>query len=219
MQPMQQTIKPDSEDSSLSSSSSSSSESSDEEVPLKEKMKEFPFFCHSRRETDLDLHSIPGVKTQSFNLDHIPQNKRGVDEVGQNLQEEMIDLNINHDPRVVHTQGPKDFHVRGENLHPAPQTDVLDWGQGPCLDLDPVVGAGIPSIQTVTPLWGSNHLITVNDPTHPTTSNRSIHIPVTQGKGTSWIKSKTQFDRAWRANPIVRLVLHSNILLCCLAHC
>ena len=41
-QPMQQTMKPESEDSSSSSSSSSSSESSDEEVPSKEKMKELP---------------------------------------------------------------------------------------------------------------------------------------------------------------------------------
>ena len=76
-----------------------------------EKMKELPPPPHhSRGETDLNLHPIPGVKTQSLNPDHIPQNERGVNEVNLNLQEKMIDANIDHYPRVVHTQGPKALH-------------------------------------------------------------------------------------------------------------
>ena len=64
-----------------------------------------------------------------------------------------------------------------------------------------MIGAGVPDIQTVTPLQGSNHLVIVNDPTHPITSAGGIHILATQGKGTSWIESKTQFDRGLRVTP------------------
>ena len=53
-------------------------------------------------------------------------------------------------------------------------------------------------IQTVASLQGSNHLITVNDPTHLTASAGGIHILATQGKGTSWIQSKTWFNRGLR---------------------
>ena len=73
-------------------------------------MKDFPFLCQSRRETDLNLHPIPGVKSQSLNLDCTPQNEQGVDEVDLNLQEGTTDTNINQDQGVVHTQGPKDLH-------------------------------------------------------------------------------------------------------------
>ena len=45
-----------------------------------------------------------------------------------------------------------------------------------------MVGAGILSIQAVTPLQGGSHLIIINDPTHQNASARSIHIHITPGK-------------------------------------
>ena len=76
-----------------------------------------------------------------------------IKEVDLNLQEETIDANIDHNQGAVHTPDPKDpgvqrtgdHHAGGENLHLAPQTDGQDPGP------DPMVGAGILSIQTVTP--------------------------------------------------------------------
>ena len=109
--------------------------------PQKRRGRNFPLLHHQRRETDLDLHPIPRVRTESLDLDHVPQNKRGVDKVNLNLQEGTVDANIDHDQGVVHTRGLKNFHhvqrepgiqrignccVRGGNLHPTPQTDILD---------------------------------------------------------------------------------------------
>ena len=111
-QSAQQTMKPESEDSSSSlSSSSSDSESLDEKkIPSKGKMKELPPPPPSRRETDLNLHPIPGVNIQSLNLDPILRSERMIDKVDLNLQEEMIDADIDHDQGAVCTPGPRDPH-------------------------------------------------------------------------------------------------------------
>ena len=98
---------PESED---SSSSSSDSESSDDEVPSKGKMKELPPPPPSRRETDLNLHPLPGVNAQSLDLDLAPRSKRIIEKVYLNLQEETLDANIDQDQGTVHTPGPKDPH-------------------------------------------------------------------------------------------------------------
>ena len=86
-----------------------------------------------------------------------------IDKVDLNLQEEMINANIDHDQGAVCTPGPKDPHhtlrdpgdhaqridnhcTGGENLYLIPQTDGQDPGP------DPMVRAGILSVQAVTPL-------------------------------------------------------------------
>ena len=71
-----------------------------------------------------------------------------------------------------------------------------------------MVEACILSIQTVPPLQGSYHPVTVNDPTHLTTSTGGTHIPTIQGKDTSWIESKTQFKRM-ESNSIIRLLFYT----------
>ena len=73
-------------------------------------MKEFPYLHHSRRETDLDHHPIPGVNAQSLHLDLAPQSGRMIEEVDLNLQEEMIGANINHNQGAFHALGPRDLH-------------------------------------------------------------------------------------------------------------
>ena len=50
------------------------------------------------------------VNAESLNLDLTPRNKRMIDEVNLNLQEEMIDANIDHDQGAPCTPSPKDPH-------------------------------------------------------------------------------------------------------------
>ena len=67
------------------------------------KGRNFLLLHQSRRETSLNLHTIPGVRSQSLDLDCILQSERGASEADQNLQEGVIGANIDVGPGGIPT--------------------------------------------------------------------------------------------------------------------
>ena len=94
------------------------------------------------------------------------------------------------------------------NLQAGKTNADIDHGRGANHTQDsglgPKAGAGIPAVQTVTPLPEDSHLDIINDPTHQSTRTGSVHAPQTQGEDVNYIrfniqaKFEIQFNMRWR---------------------